>query len=213
MKKLIKELPLLIIALIPIIYLNFIWNQLPQKVPMHWNINGEIDRYGNKIELYWISLLLPLSVLLMMNIIPLIDPKNKIQKMGKKYKNLKLFLVIFMSGLSLIIILTAKNKALIKPSYIFIMLSFLIICFGNYMKTIKPNYFIGIRTPWTLENPKVWKITHQKASKLWFLGGILMMISLLIFTKRIGIIIFFIISLILVLYPTWFSYRYYKKLK
>ncbi len=213
MKKLIKELPLLIIALTPVIYLNFIWNQLPEKVPIHWNINGEIDRYGNKIELFWISLFLPLGILLLMNIVPVIDPKNKIQKMGKKYKNLKLFLVIFISGLSLIIILTAKNKALIKPSYIFIMLSFLFIFFGNYMKTIKPNYFIGIRTPWTLENAEVWKITHQKASKLWFLGGILMMISLLIFPNRIGIIIFFIISLILVLYPTWFSYRYYKKLK
>lgn len=213
MKKLIKELPLLIIALTPVIYLNFIWNQLPEKVPIHWNINGEIDRYGNKIELFWISLFLPLGILLLMNIVPVIDPKNKIQKMGKKYKNLKLFLVIFMSGLSLIIILTAKNKALIKPSYIFIMLSFLFIFFGNYMKTIKPNYFIGIRTPWTLENAEVWKITHQKASKLWFLGGILMMISLLIFPIRIGIIIFSIISLILVLYPTWFSYRYYKKLK
>ena len=213
MKKLIKELPLLIIALTPVIYLNFIWNQLPEKVPIHWNINGEIDRYGNKIELFWISLFLPLGILLLMNIVPVIDPKNKIQKMGKKYENLKLFLVIFMSGLSLIIILTAKNKALIKPSYIFIMLSFLFIFFGNYMKTIKPNYFIGIRTPWTLENAEVWKITHQKASKLWFLGGILMMISLLIFPNRIGIIIFFIISLILVLYPTWFSYRYYKKLK
>ena len=43
-----KELPLIAIVLLPFIYLAYLWNDLPSKVPMHWNLKGEIDRYGDK---------------------------------------------------------------------------------------------------------------------------------------------------------------------
>ena len=76
--KLKKELPLVLIVLLPFIYLAYIWNELPEKVPMHWNIKGEIDRYGEKIELLIIPFLLPFLVYIIFLVVPKIDPKKRI---------------------------------------------------------------------------------------------------------------------------------------
>ena len=84
---------------------------------------------------------------------------------------------------------------------------------GNYMNSIKPNYFIGIRTPWTLEDSEVWKKTHRFASKLWIVGGVLMTVSAFIpFLKGSP---FFILGAVLILagIPFIYSYQLFNKLK
>ena len=76
-----KELPLIGIVLLPFVYLAYIWNQLPAQVPMHYNIEGEIDRYGNKSELILIPIMTSLLIYLIFLAVPYIDPKKQIQKM------------------------------------------------------------------------------------------------------------------------------------
>lgn len=80
-----KELPLIMIIALPFIYLYMVWDKLGNKVPLHWNISGEVDGYGSKSELLLIPFLLPVLVYLIFLVIPLIDPKGKIEKMGGKY--------------------------------------------------------------------------------------------------------------------------------
>ncbi len=106
-----KNYPLLQLYLLPFIYLAYIWNDLPEKVPMHWNIKGEIDRYGDKSELILIPILLPLLVYVIFLVVPKIDPKNKLNKMGNKLQTIKFLLTTFMSILALFIIYTAKNES------------------------------------------------------------------------------------------------------
>ena len=78
MEKLKKEIPFVAIALIPFIYLAYIWNSLPEKVPIHWNGSGEIDRYGDRKELVFILLLLVGLTYFIFLVIPHIDPKQKL---------------------------------------------------------------------------------------------------------------------------------------
>lgn len=144
---------------IPFIYLAMIWSSLPEKVPLHWNIRGEIDRWGSKSELILIPVLLPLTYVIM-RLIPVIDPKKNFTKMGAKYEQLKFILIAFMSGLAVYIICATKIQSIGNFSSFMIASGFLIMIIGNYFKTIKPNYFIGIRTPWTLEHESAWKATH-----------------------------------------------------
>ena len=150
--KLKKELPLIGIVLLPFLYLMYVWNQLPEQVPLHYNLKGEVDRYGDKSELIMIPILLPLLIYVIFLAVPYIDPKKQIQKMGNKYDTLKLILTTFMSALALFIIYTAKNQTLTNPNIIFLIIGLLYLIFGNYFKTIKANYFIVFRTPWTLES-------------------------------------------------------------
>ncbi len=208
-----KELPLIGIVLLPFLYLVYVWNQLPAQVPLHYNINGEIDRYGDKSELILIPIMTSLLIYLIFLAVPYIDPKKQIQKMGKKYHTLKLVITTFMSVLALFIIYTAKNQSFANPNYILLLCGVLFIIFGNYFKTLKANYFIGIRTPWTLENENVWKETHKLGGKIWFICGLLVILSSLIFNEQTNFVIFMSIIAIMVLVPVIYSYLLFRKQK
>ena len=143
-----KDLPIIAIILLPFVYLAYIWHDLPEKVPMHWNINGDVDRYGSKYELLLIPILLPLLVYLVFLIVPKIDPKNRIKEMGGKYQSLKTLLTIFMSALALFVMYTAKNDTSNNPNYIVLIIGLLFVFLGNYFKTINKYFYIHNNWTW-----------------------------------------------------------------
>lgn len=211
--KLTRELSLIAIVSLPFIYLAYVWNQLPEKVPVHWSFNGEVNRYGNKIELILIPFLLPFLIYILLTFIPKIDPKNKLNNMGNKLPMLKTLLTTLMSLLALYIIYSAKNHSFSNPNLITSLIGILYILLGNYSQTFKPNYFIGIRTPWTLESEQVWKATHKLGGKIWFIGGIIVVLSSLFLNKSLNSNLFLVITLIIALVPVLYSYLLFQKQK
>lgn len=213
MKNLIRKegLNLMLVAL-PFIYLASIYSGLPSEVPLHWDINGEIDRIGSKSELWLIPFLLPTLIYVILLAVPKIDPKKKIEKMGGKFQSLKTMIVLFLSALAVYIIHTAAHPETMSLSILVIFLGLLFMGLGNFFKTIQPNYFLGFRTPWTLESEEVWKSTHQLAGILWLLGG-LVMILLGLFIKELPVFILVIgIGFIVSLVPYGYSWYAYRKL-
>ena len=208
-----REIPLLIVVLIPFVYLAYIWNSLPETVPIHWNYKGEIDDWGNKSSLIFLTFLLPGLTYIVFTVIPFIDTKKRIQAMGKKYDNLKFLMVLFMSALAVFIIYSVKEQSITNPSFIILAIGLLFMLLGNYMKTIKANYFIGIRTPWTLEHESVWKSTHKLAGEIWFIGGLAIVISSLTTSKDFNGVFFISVTVLLALIPVVYSYLEYRKLK
>jgi uncharacterized membrane protein len=210
----IREWPIIGLVLLPFIYLAMIYGQLPEEVPLHWNINGEIDRWGPKKQLWMIPFLLPCLSYLIFLVVPYIDPKKKIKKMGAKYQQLKFIFVLFMTLLALLIIYATENQTELAFIHLIIMLIGLFLALlGNYFQSLKPNYFIGVRTPWTLESEDNWAETHKLAGKLWFAGGILIILISLIFHHHQSVVstLFFIILAILILVPIIYSYLLYKR--
>jgi len=208
-----KEFPILGISLLPLLYLGSVWNSLPEKVPLHSNLEGEIDNWGSKYTLIGLVFFMPIFTYIMMLVVPKIDPKNRIETMGGKYDQFKFILVTFMSVLSMFIIYISKNQKLSSPSMILVLVGILFVFMGNYFKVIKPNYFIGIKTPWTLENEEVWKLTHLLAGKMWVIGGIAIVIGSLIVPEDINFYIFMSITAVISFVPIVYSYFIYKKLK
>jgi len=208
-----KELPLIGIVLAPFVYLAIIWNTLPEKVPTHWNYKGEADKWGDKYSLIALSFLLPVLTYVLMLVIPKIDPKKKIQLMGGKYYQLKFILVLFMSTLAFIILHLTVNQSTSSPNLIYIPIGVLFIALGNYFKVVQPNYFIGIKTPWTLENTEVWKSTHTLAGKLWIVGGLIIVLCSLTIANSVFIYVFGGVVAIISLVPIVYSYFKFKKLK
>ena len=84
---------------------------------------------------------------------------------------------------------------------------------GNYFQTIKPNYFVGIRTPWTLQSEEVWLKTHRSAGKTWMIGGIIIILSYFIFPVRASTIIMLVLIGIISILPIIQSYIFYKRMK
>jgi len=208
-----KELPIIGFVLLPFIYLAYLWNSLPEKVPIHWNYKGEIDNWGTKYSLIGILFLLPVLTYVLMLVIPKIDPKKRIELMAGKYYQIKFVLVVFMSVLALFIIHSSISQTLSSPSMVFVLIGLLFMTLGNYFKVIKQNYFLGIKTPWTLESEEVWKLTHILAGKLWIVGGLLIVIFSLVITENINFYIFISITAIISIVPIVYSYLIFKKLK
>ena len=80
-------------------------------------------------------------------------------------------------------------------------------------KVIKQNYFVGIKTPWTLESEEVWKLTHILAGKLWILGGLLVVIFSLVLPENINFYIFISITALITIVPIVYSYLKFNELK
>jgi uncharacterized membrane protein len=195
------------------VYLAIIWNTLPEEVPTHWNYKGEVDKWGDKYSLIALLFLLPVLTYVLMLVIPKIDPKKKIELMGGKYYQLKFILVLFMSTLAFIILNISVNQSTSSSNLIFIPIGVLFIVLGNYFKVIQPNYFIGIKTPWTLESKEVWKLTHTLAGKLWIAGGLIIVLTSLTIAKSIFIYVFLVTIAIITLIPVIYSYVKFKELK
>ena len=211
MEKFKKEFPFVAIALIPFVYLAFIWNKLPEKVPMHWNGAGEIDRWGSKIEILFPLLLISGIGYFTFLIIPSLDPKGNLDKMGNKLHNLRYIISAFLTLLGLFIVYSIQTINS-NPKMIFVIIGLLFTFLGNYFKTIKPNYFIGIRTPWTLENEDVWKKTHLLGGKLWFICGLLMAMTFVL-PNKIQFYTFMGITAVISIVPIFYSYLEFKKTK
>lgn len=211
MKKTLKnEIPILVVVMLPFLYLGIIWNSLPDIVPTHWNIHGIADRYSRKESLIWIPFLLPFLTYLIFIFAPIIDAKKRLENMGNKLIKLKFALTFIMSILALFIIYFSGKQEFNRHIILIIIGTFLTIL-GNFFPTLKPNYFIGIRTPWTLRNENNWKETHRFGGKLWFISGIsIIIINLFIQQDIITIYSFYTVIFISIL-PIIYSYYIYKK--
>ena len=162
MKKFLKYF--LMIA--PILMILAVYSKLPAEVPMHWNIHGEIDRYGSKNELF---LLAGLNIFLgaFMSVIAKIDPKQKnYEKFRETYEWIMICTLGFMTAIIAVILVETMQPGTMDISKaICIMVGGLFIVLGSMMAKIKQNFFTGIKTPWTLSSEAVWDKTQKLGGK------------------------------------------------
>lgn len=207
-----KELWLWLILLLPIVYLVVVWPTLPDVVPTHFGMNGQPDDWSKKSTLIYLVAGMTIGMYLLFTIIPAIDPKDRIKAMGNKYYKLKLAMLLFMSALCFVIVRSAITGSIGDGRTIFLVVGALFMFLGNYMQTVKPNYFIGIRTPWTLENETVWTQTHRLGGRLYFVaGGLVMVLAFVLKEQMMPVFIGIILAASLV--PMVYSYVIYRKLK
>jgi|ERR1043165_1206998 uncharacterized membrane protein len=196
-----------VFLLAPCIYCAYVWNQLPDSIPIHFNINGDADNWGPKGAIL-LSPGINIFTYLLLLFVPYLDPKKmSYEAFAKNFYKIRVLLTIFFSVISIVIIrATISNGSTIThiiPAIIFLLLALM----GNYMINIKPNWFIGIRTPWTLSNETVWKQTHLVGGRLWFYGGLLCLLLSLFLPSRVtgNLLLCFVLgsALFMVAYSWW----------
>lgn len=210
----IQEFVIIVITILPVIYLAAIYTHLPDLVPMHFNANGEMDRMGSKKELWGLVALLSLPMYLLFKYLPKLDPKKQLEKMGGKFYAMRLALTVFITAISLGIIYTTANyntAVPLQPDWIFVLVGLLFIVVGNFMPAMKPNYFVGIRTPWTLENEVVWRKTHRIGAWAFILCGILITLSALLFSMESTYYVTMGTTFAMVAFVIIYSYSEFKK--
>jgi len=203
-----RELPLWIIMILPMVYMTIVWNKLPDLVPIHWNVEGKIDNYGSR----WLFPIINVVLYLIMLWAPIIDPRKiNYEKFGKSYY---IFRLIFMCFFSVIFATVITTTIGIKVNIERVIVSATLVLFmiiGNYMSTLRFNWFVGIRTPWTMSNEEVWRKTHYLGGKLWFWASLIALPISFLFTNS-GLFVFFmtVVGGIAII-PIVYSYLLYKK--
>lgn len=203
---------LVLVALLPAGYLALVWNELPQTVATHYGPDLQPDQMGNKTGLWWMTgfmTAVSIGMYWLLNNLHRFDPKRKGMPPSSTFNKLAAGMVVFLSALSFIIILSAKGT-LVMQNFLFPLLGLLFAFIGNYMHHIRPNYFAGLRLPWTLSSDENWRRTHELAGKLWFAGGLLLAVVSLFLSPKIIFPVFIGIMLIITLIPVVYSYRLFK---
>ncbi|NTS42479.1 SdpI family protein [Flavisolibacter sp. BT320] len=206
-------LAVLLLALSPIAYLAMVYNSLPQQVALHYGTDMKPDRYGDKEELWLVTILLAgVSVFVygLLTNIQRFDPKRKAIGGSATFNKLAFGLVVFMAALNFVIIASSRGNIDIQR-VMFPLMGLLFAFIGNYMNHIKPNYFAGIRLPWTLSSDENWRRTHQLAGKIWFAGGVLIALAGLVLSSSVAFPVFIGALVVMVLIPVVYSYRLFKQ--
>ncbi len=205
-------IPILII-LISIGLGFYFYSAFPDTVPVHWGVNGEVDRWGSKFEGAWLMPMIAVGMYVLFLVLPLIDPKKeKYQQFFKVYLMFRTLILLMMFGIYLIASLNTLGYNVRVEVWIPVAIGLLFLIMGNYMGKLKANWFMGIRTPWTLSSDEVWNKTHRLGGKMFMILGVLLMITPLLPYSNIFLTVVMPV-LIVGLVPVVYSFVLYKKIK
>ena len=157
----------------------YFYNSLPAQISIHWNAAGDADGYGSKFIGLFLVPLISIGILLLYLAIPLIDPLRKnIQKFRRYYDLifiLLLFFILYIHALTIVFNLgyVFNFSLMIIPA-----MAVLFFFMGGIMINSKRNWFVGIRTPWTLSSDVVWDKTHKLGGRLFQISGIIALIGI-----------------------------------
>lgn len=208
-----REWPALLAIVIGLLVTIWLYPLLPDPMPTHWNAQGQVDGYSSRQVG---AILLPgLSVLIyiLLLVLPRIDPRHEsMQRNQELYYILRMGLVFFMVAIHIVVLVAVAFKrdslvSLVTP----IGVGLLFMLIGNYMPRMQPNWFMGIRTPWTLSNERVWRETHRVGGRMFMLGGLAMLLAPLLPAQWMFIPFMAIILLCAlgpILYSYWLFHRY-----
>ncbi len=196
----------------PTILILLSWSQLPNPVPIHWGLDSEVNGYQSKTTFLWFTLGTSMFVYVLTAVAPYIDPKVDGRRIEKPLRIVRTTTMAFMTLISGVIVLNAIGYPInvILVGNLAAILLFLVL--GNLMAKFPPNYFAGIRTPWTLESPEVWRQVHRMASKLWVAGSLILLLFVFRLENQAYFILFMAVTAVLVIVPMVHSYLLYQKL-
>ena len=198
-----------IICLLPILAGVFLWDQLPEQIPSHWGINGEVNGWSSKTFAVFFFPALLCGIHLLCVFASTLDPKQK--NYAPQMFRLVLWTCPVLSLLlnSIVYCYALGYDILNVPTIISMLVGIMFIIVGNYLPKCRQSYTMGIKLPWTLNDEANWNATHRVGGWVWMLCGVAMLLTafLGIFWILIGVM------LVAVFVPTIYSYMYYRKHK
>ena len=195
-----------LVMLIPMLVGLILWNQLPEQIPSHWGIDGEVDGWSSKafavfgfpcilLAMHWVCVLVSSA-----------DPGNK------NYHPKMLQLVLWICPviglvLNALVYATALGYQLNVEIIMPLLVGLMFVIVGNLLPKCRQSYTMGIKLPWTLASEENWNKTHRLGGKVWVIGGVLTMATAFLgsFWVLLAVLI------IMVAVPTIYSYRSYAK--
>lgn len=187
-----------------------VYDQLPERMASHWNSEGQVDGYMGR---FWGVYLMPavmIGIFLLFLVIPAIDPlKANISNFRTTFNVFMATMVAFLGYVHLLTVLwNLGRRDFEMGTAILPAIGLVFIIAGVLMRRAKRNYFIGIRTPWTLSSDRVWERTHRVGSVFFVASGLLAMLA--VFLPAYGIWLILLPVLGGVIFLVLYSYLLYR---
>jgi len=188
-----------------------VYPKLPARSASHWNIDGEVDGYTSSLVAVSIMPVLSAVMLLLFTVLPAIDPKRKnAEGLSDQLAQYKAIILLFLFYLYILTLAWNLGQRFNMMQFLAPAFGMLFYYVGILLESVKPNWFAGIRTPWTLSSDEVWEKTHKVGASLFKGWGVSMIVAMIMPE------LFFVIMMAGVVISLVFSYVYsymeYKKI-
>lgn len=192
-----------------------LYSKLPDIVPTHWGLNGEADGFSSKTFGAFFAPVLGTFLAFLFPIVQRMDPKREAYaNFQATWTRLQIGIIGFFAYIHVVTLLAGLYPSISSHVATFITsgMGVLFILIGNSMGKIEQNWFVGLRTPWTLSDPEIWRKSQRLAGLLFVLGGIAILIISLAIQNSIALFITFIAVIFSVsIIPIGYSYVIAKK--
>ncbi|MDB5252485.1 MAG: hypothetical protein JWP27_1654 [Flaviaesturariibacter sp.] len=205
----------ILLACIPLAFLAIAWPHIPDTVPVRFNANMEPEKFENKSSLWLVTgITSGVSVIIYFLLVNIhrIDPKRRNQP-SATFAKLGFGLVVFFAALGVILVASSLRGGLGLQRLLFPLIGLLLAFLGNYLPALKPNYFAGLRLPWTLSDPDNWRQTHRLAGRIWFWSGLAFALLAVFLPVRILLPVFITAIVAMVLVPSIYSFWLFREKK
>ena len=194
-----------LVLLIPVLVGLLLWDRLPDPMPSHWNIHGEVDGWSSKAFTVFGLPALMLALQWFCVIASMADPKHK----NYNPKMMKLALWISpVIGLILCCMVYPQAMGYSVPveTVMPLLMDVLFIVIGNWLPKCQQTYTMGIKLPWTFASEENWNATHRFGGKVWVIGGIVTVLTA--FWGNFWVLMVTLTAMVIL--PTLYSYLYYR---
>jgi len=176
----------------------YFYQHFPAQVPTHWNIQGQADGYSSAAFGAFLLPVMMAAMYLMFVFIPYFDPKREqYASFAPTYHHFKDLMLAFLYVLFVLTGLSGLGYRIDIGFWVPLLIGGLFVMIGAMMEKVKMNWFMGIRTPWTMSSEAIWNKTHKLSSKILMLSGILIAATVLV--PPVGKIVLFLVAIALVI--------------
>jgi len=216
--KLKSEWPLVLLLAVPFLVLVPLWDKFPERVAIHWGLNGQPNGWASKEVGLLIGPVMNVVVALILTFASRMDrriktysPETRVS-LERVLKVIRLVIVVFLAAMTLLVDAIALGWKLdvLRVTTLGMLLLFAVL--GNYLPKLRPNRFAGIRNTWTLKSPEVWLHTHRLFGSVMLIGSLVLALPCIFLPSSwaIGLVLFFLMAI--TVGSSIYSYNCYKAL-
>ncbi len=155
-----------------------VFPRLPETIPTHWNFAGEADAWSPRFPDAYFPAAVALGLWLLAQVLPRIDPRReRYPSFAATYWQLINLTLLFLAGLQVAVLGVALGWPLDMSRVVPVGIGVLFVALGNYLPRVRSNWWMGIRTPWTLSSERVWRRTHRLGGRVFVAAGLLVVLT------------------------------------
>ena len=198
-----------IVALVA--YAAWMYPGLPDPMPTHWNAAGEVDGWSSKGVGAAIITAIPVFLFVLFKLIPVMSPRGfRTESFTGVLNILMAASVVFGVVIGFGVFRAAEDTSINISTFVLVAVGLLLMVMGNFLGKVRKNFFLGIRTPWTLASDEVWAKTHRLGGWCFVIAGLFMVIAAVV-APDITWLIYVVLAMALI--PVVYSYIAYRRIE